>query len=63
MSEITVPTFVKGESGFAAKLNELASAVLSLASELATVSKELEALKASAPAKATTTRKAATKAE
>lgn len=63
MAELTVPTFVKGEPGFAAKLNELGAAFIALATEVNKLHAELEATKAPAPAKATATRKAPTKAE
>jgi hypothetical protein len=60
--EITVPSFVKGEPGFAAKLNELGVALTQLAAAFNEQAKELEALRVAAP-KATATRKAPTKAE
>lgn len=62
MAELNVPTFVKGEPGFAAKLNELGAAVLQLAAELGATQKELAELKAASAAKPATTRKASTKA-
>jgi len=63
-AELNVPTFVKGEPGFAGKLNELAAAVLQLAKDLNGLKEAVETLKKNAPAtKPVTTRKASTKAE
>lgn len=58
--EITVPSFVKGEPGFAAKLNELGATLRQLAAAVNSQAKELEALKAT---KAPVARKATAKAE
>jgi hypothetical protein len=55
--DLTIPTFVKGESGFAAKLNELASAVSAIQDALNAQTET------PAPAAKTAARKATTKAE
>lgn len=64
MAELKVPNFVKGEPGFAAKLNELGAAVLQLSKDLRGLAEAVETLKNNAPAsKPAATRKASTKAE
>lgn len=56
-----VPHFVKGEPGFAAKLNELGSALTEALEAIASLTAQVEELKAAkAPAKAAPAKKTAT---
>ena len=56
-----VPVFIKGEPGFAAKLNQLGTAIREIQDAL--TAREAEAPVAAEAPKATTRRKAAAKAE
>lgn len=65
MARITteVPSFVKGEPGFAGKLNQLGAVLIEIIKAVNELAEALEALKTAAPAAKPATRKAPTKAE
>jgi hypothetical protein len=65
MSRITteVPSFVKGEPGFAGKLNQLGAVLIEVIKVVNELAEAIKAIQAATPAKATATRKAPTKAE